>query len=183
MAPDEIVVGQHEVRGRVVAMGLTEGLELSQLLRVAVHRPIEAAHRRPVHAGSHGEHGVERGRSLGVPAEREEREGPHLVNHRIRRREGHGLVTCGESLRVLALLERLECGVEDRVGRACFRGRLGDGRSTLHGARIGQVAVVGDVVVHHDRLRVVVRRGGHHGGGHGGVVGVDVAAATVSPAP
>ena len=182
---------------RTVGIGAAEVFKFAEVRRVGIDRTVDVADRRPVHARRRHEHRVERGRRLGIATEREERERPHLVNHRILGRGLHGPIKASERAGVITRLElgqrvvdRGICLVVDRRGRRVAAGTTvrRAAHAALGVARVRKVAVVGDVVVHHHRLGVVVGRRGHDSGRNRGVVGVHIAStavahATVAEAP
>src|SRR5262249_36473715 len=100
------MVGQYEMRRR--RSGILPGvlLQTSKLVRVDVHTRVKSDHRGPVPSGSGREHGVERGRRIAVPLEREEHERPELVERGVVRQLLKGLVAMLEGLFVVARLER-----------------------------------------------------------------------------
>ena len=89
MTADEVVVGQDKMPGGAAGIGAAEVFELPQLASVGVDGAIEAAHRRPVHPRSDGQHCIERRRRFRIAPESKQRKRPHLMEHRVVGRRLH----------------------------------------------------------------------------------------------
>ena len=139
----QVVIGQQESRLRCRRVRFCVLLQGAELLRVDIHVRIEAAQRRPIPAGTGGQHGIVCGSRFLVASQREEHQAAELVEHGVVGHLRNGLVHLGQRGRIVALHEGVPRRIEQ--GRRLLLG----GRTRLCDERRSSR------LSHHDRLRVI----------------------------